>query len=91
MTATTRDYIDIVTGYYPPAGPVCEAGDTYEDRDGYERSWSCSEPGTITVDDTLMCLRHAGQLGYGPEQAEYGFNPDDGLNPTPDLTEEAGQ
>jgi hypothetical protein len=52
--------------------------DTYDN----ERYWHCDEPGAVDVDGVLMCSRHAGQLGYGPMQAEYGFDPDDGLNPT---------
>ena len=60
--------------------------------DDSNRYWHCTEPGAVEVEGVPMCLRHAGQRGYGPEQAEYGFNPDDGLNPTPGIrTEEAGQ
>lgn len=74
-----------MSGYYygmPEAGePRCEADGTREDADGYERYWSCTAPGAIAVDGTLMCEDHAGELGYGPRQAEYGYDPDDGLNP----------
>jgi hypothetical protein len=60
--------------------------------DDSNRYWHCTEPGAVDVEGVLMCLRHAGQLGYGPEQAEYGYDPDDGHNPTPEIrTEEAGQ
>jgi hypothetical protein len=60
--------------------------------DDSNRYWHCTEPGAVDVEGVLMCLRHAGRLGYGPEQAEYGFDPHDGLNPTPEIrTEEAGQ
>lgn len=71
-----------------PSQPTCEADGTRERDDGIEFYWNCAEPGVITVDGTLMCEDHAGALGYGPLQAEYGFDPDDGLNPTPERTEE---
>jgi hypothetical protein len=55
------------------------------DTHGGEHYWHCGRPGTIDVDGTLMCEDHAGERGYGPKQAEYGFDPDDGLNPTPEF------
>ena len=64
-------------------GDICEVdgetGDTY----GGEHYWHCGNPGSITVDSTLMCEDHAGERGYGPKQEEYGYDPDDGLNPEP--------
>lgn len=65
-----------------PQGPQCEADGVREDTYGGEHYWSCTAPGAITVDGTLMCEDHAGERGYGPRQEEYGFDPDDGLNPT---------
>lgn len=65
------------------AGPQCEADGTREDTYGGEHYWRCGRPGAITVEGTLMCEDHAGERGYGPKQVEYGYDPDDGLNPTP--------
>jgi hypothetical protein len=62
------------------ATALCQL-DSYTEDDRYVY---CTEPGAVDVEGVLMCLRHAGQLGYGPEQAEYGYDPDDGLNPTPE-------
>lgn len=64
------------------ATALCELDGHTEDTHGIDRYWHCTEPGAVEVEGVLMCLRHAGQLGYGPEQAEYGFDPHDGLNPT---------
>jgi hypothetical protein len=77
------DYFDAYEVIAPvPAGPVCELdGHTYDSFDN-ERYWHCDQPGTVDVDGVLMCERHAGQLGHGPMQAEFGFDPGDGLNPT---------
>ena len=66
--------------------PQCEADGVRNGPDGpggTEHYWSCTAPGTVDVDGTLMCEDHAGERGYGPKQEEYGFDPDDGLNPTP--------
>ena len=79
------------TDFYPyevpePGGPQCEADGVRNGPDGpggTEHYWSCTAPGTVDVDGTLMCEDHAGALGHGPKQEEYGFDPDDGLNPTP--------
>ena len=67
----------------PVRVPGCEADGAIERDDGSEYYWHCGQPGTITVDGTLMCEDHAGERGHGPKQEEYGFDPDDGLNPTP--------
>ena len=69
-----------------PGEPQCEADGVRNGPDGpggTEHYWSCTAPGTIDVDGTLMCEDHAGERGYGPKQEEYGFDPHDGLNPTP--------
>ena len=66
-----------------PEGPICEVDGDNIDTYGGEHYWHCGRPGTIDVDGTLMCEDHAGERGYGPKQEEYGFDPDDGLNPTP--------
>ena len=46
------------------------------------------KPGVLDVEGTWMCEDHAGEQGYGPKQAEYGYDPDDGLNPTPEPRED---
>jgi hypothetical protein len=66
-------------------GRTCEMDGVIEDTYGAEHYWNCGRPGAITVDGKLLCEDHAGELGYGPKQEEYGFDPHDGLNPTPDL------
>ncbi len=69
-----------------PGEPQCEADGVRNGPDGpggTEHYWSCTAPGTVDVDGTLMCEDHAGERGYGPKQEEYGFDPHDGLNPTP--------
>jgi hypothetical protein len=78
------------SGHYPydyevpkPGEPQCQADGTREGPNGGEHYWSCTAPGTVDVDGTLMCEDHAGERGYGPKQEEYGFDADDGLNPTP--------
>ena len=84
-------YIRVNSPGYPyevpePGEPQCEAGGVRNGPDGpggTEHYWSCTAPGTIDVDGTLMCDDHAGERGYGPKQEEYGFDPHDGLNPTP--------
>ena len=75
--------------FYPyevpkPGEPQCEADGTREGPNGGDHYWSCTAPGTVDVDGSLLCEDHAGERGYGPKQAEYGYDPDDGLNPTPD-------
>ena len=90
MTPVDRESAGHAISHYPyeeeaptPAGPVCEVdGDTI-DTYGGEHYWHCGRPGALTVDGTLMCEDHAGERGYGPKQEEYGFDPHDGLNPTP--------
>ena len=62
----------------PVSGPVCEKDGTTERDDGSEFYWSCGRPGTIEVPSgRLLCEDHAGELGYGPKQEEYGFDPAD--------------
>ena len=68
--------------YYsvPVGGPQCEADGVRNGPDGpggTEHYWSCTAPGTVDVDGTLMCEDHAGERGYGPKQEEYGFDPHD--------------
>jgi hypothetical protein len=71
------------------AAPLCERDGIDHDTYGGEREWQCGRAGAVTLPSgRLMCEDHAGELGYGPKQEEYGFDPDDGLNPTPDVTEE---
>jgi len=72
-----------------PGEPQCEADGTREGPNGGEHYWSCTAPGTVDVEGTLMCEDHAGERGYGPKQEEYGFDPHDGLNP--DHAKEAEQ
>lgn len=67
------------------AGPTCEMDGVIEDAYGAEHYWNCGNPGVVEVDGDLLCEDHAGELGYGPKQEEYGFDPNDGHNPTPDL------
>ena len=61
----------------------CEIDGHTEDTYGGEHYWQCNQPGTLDVEGTWMCDDHAGERGYGPKQEEYGFDPHDGLNPTP--------
>ena len=85
------------TDFYPyevpkPGEPQCEADGVRGGADGgTEHYWSCTAPGTVDVDGTLMCDDHAGELGHGPKQEEYGFDPDDGLNPDALRALETGQ
>ena len=75
-----------------PGEPQCEADGVRNGPDGpggTDHYWSCTAPGTITVDGTLMCEDHAGERGYGPKQEEHGYDPDDGLNP--DRAKKAGR
>lgn len=65
-----------------PSAPVCQVDGETTDTYGGEHYWHCDRPGVIDVEGTLMCEDHAGERGYGPRQDEYGFDPDDGLNPT---------
>ena len=64
-----------------PGAPQCEADGVRNGPDGpggTEYYWSCTAPGTVDVDGTLMCDDHAGERGYGPKQEDYGYDPDDG-------------
>lgn len=71
--------------WWKAAERTCEMDGTREDTHGAEHYWNCARPGTVDVEGKLLCEDHAGELGYGPKQEEYGFDPNDGLNPTPDL------
>jgi hypothetical protein len=64
------------------AAPACRVDGETIDTYGGEHYWHCDRPGTVDVEGTFMCEDHAGERGYGPRQEEYGFDPDDGLNPT---------
>jgi hypothetical protein len=59
----------------------CEMDGHREDTYGGEHYWHCGQPGALTVDGMWLCLDHAGERGHGPLQEDYGFDPDDGLNP----------
>lgn len=72
-----------MTSTLPPISRICEVDGHHEDTYGDEYYWHCGSPGVIDVGGTLMCEDHAGEQGYGPRQEEYGFDPYDGLNPTP--------
>lgn len=60
---------------------ICEMDGVREDTYGGERYWHCGQPGALLVDGMRLCLNHAGERGHGPLQEDYGFDPDDGLNP----------
>ena len=63
-----------------PGEPQCEADGVRNGPDGpggTEHYWTCTAPGTVDVDGALMCEDHAGELGHGPKQEEYGFDPDE--------------
>ncbi len=63
----------------PPRWPPCEKDGEIIDTYGAEHYWQCGLPGTVTVPSgRRLCEDHAGELGYGPRQAYYGFDPDDG-------------
>ena len=71
-------------GHASAGEPLCEMDGEIIDTYGAEHYWQCDHPGVITVPSgRLLCEDHAGELGYGPKQEEYGFDPHDGLNPTP--------
>lgn len=66
------------------AGPLCEKEGIEYDTHGGEREWQCGRAGSVAVPSgRLLCEDHAGELGYGPKQEYYGFDPADGLNLTP--------
>ena len=59
-------------------GPLCEQDGEIIDTYGGEHYWQCGGAGTVTVPSgRLLCEDHAGELGYGPKQEEYGFDPAD--------------
>lgn len=78
-------YIRANSDHYPyempkPGEPQCEADGVRNGPDGpggTEHYWTCTAPGTIDADGTLMCEDHAGERGYGPKQEEYGYDPDE--------------
>ena len=59
----------------------CEVDGEDEDTYGGEHYWHCGRPGELEVDGSLLCDDHAGELGYGPKQEEYGYDPHDGHEP----------
>ena len=62
----------------PATGPACEEDGEIIDTYGGEHYWQCGHPGTILFPSgRLLCEDHAGELGYGPKQEEYGFDPND--------------
>jgi hypothetical protein len=62
----------------PVTGPLCEKEGVDVDTYGGEREWRCGRSGTVPVPSgRLLCEDHAGELGYGPKQEEYGFDPAD--------------
>jgi hypothetical protein len=67
----------------PEPGCCCEVGWVEQDTYGGETERQCGRVGALDVDGTWMCEDHAGERGYGPKQEEYGFDPDDGHDPTP--------
>ena len=65
-----------------PGEPPCEADGVRNGADGpggTEHYWSCTASGTVNVHGSLLCEDHAGELGHGPKQEEYGFDPNGGL------------
>lgn len=69
---------------------ACERDGHTEDQWGGEHYWHCQAPGVIEVGSLLLCEDHAGEQGYGPKQAEYGFDPEDGMNPDREHAEGTG-
>lgn len=66
------------------AGPLCEKEWTETDTYGAETERQCGYLGTVTVPSgRLLCEDHAGELGYGPKQEYYGYDPGDGHDQTP--------
>jgi hypothetical protein len=60
-------------------GPLCDKEGEIIDTHGGEHYWHCDRPGTVNVPSgRKLCEDHAGELGYGPKQEEYGFDPNDG-------------
>jgi hypothetical protein len=54
----------------PPGAPQCEADGVRNGPDGpggTEHYWSCTAPGTVDVDGTLMCEDHAAEHGCRPQ------------------------
>lgn len=79
---------DMIAAQAEMAGPACEKDGEIIDTYGGEHYWRCGYPGTVRLPSgRLFCEDHAGELGYGPKQEEYGFDPNDGHNPM--LTGEA--
>ena len=59
-----------------PGEPQCQADGVRNGPDGpggTEHYWTCTAPGAVEVDGTLMCNDHAGERGYGPKQEDYGY------------------
>ena len=86
MSTTDREFYDAYiwanSPHYPyevpqPGAPQCEADGVRNGPDGpggTEHYWTCTAPGTVDVDGSLLCEDHAGERGHGPRQAEYGFD-----------------
>jgi hypothetical protein len=87
--AMAGDYFDPRAPEAPP-GPLCQKEGEIVDTYGGEHLWQCGQAGAVQVDGELLCEDHAGELGYGPKQEEYGYDPDGGLNPTPVAAEQEG-
>lgn len=71
VAETSRD----LNGCYPwevpqPGEPQCTADGVRNGPDGpggTEHYWTCTAPGTVTVDGELLCEGHAEEYGYDPE------------------------
>lgn len=62
----------------PVTGPLCGRDRIDVDTYGGEREWQCGRAGTVNVPSgRLLCEDCAGELGYGPKQEEYGYDPAD--------------
>jgi hypothetical protein len=67
------------------AARTCEKDGEITDTYGAEHYRRHDQPGTVTVPSgRLLREDHAGELGYGPKQEEYGFDPNDGFNMVPE-------
>lgn len=83
LAGLLRQRLDERGPWWKAAERTCEMDGTREDTHGAEHYWNCGQPGAVDVEGKLLCEDHAGELGYGPKQEEHGFDPHDGLNPTP--------
>ena len=62
---------------FRPSEPPCQMNGTREDSYGNDHYWNCGRPGLVDVEGRLLCEDHAGELGHGPKQEEYGYDPND--------------